>query len=226
MQNKNSQHRTIFTCLLILSILFLSGCKKHRQLTIVCLGDSLTVCGGEGGRYTDWLQKWLPSDKIINKGINGDTLVGGCVRLDSDVLSFKPDIVIIELGANDFWQNKKSIEQLRQDLELMVVRAQLAGVQVVIASCFGKRDYLNEEKVEYGVERYSFADKIGKMEEQVCLKYNCFYVPNMQIDIKPNGTAPYWGDNNHPNKKGNKYVAKKIHAELKKAIKVSEERRK
>ena len=225
MQNTNLKFRRIFLWLAILSILFLSGCNQHKQLTIVCIGDSLTVCGGEGGRYTDCLQKWLPSDKIINKGISGDTLAGGRARFDTDVLAFKPDIVIIELGANDFLQNKRPIEQLQQDLEDMAVKAEKAGAQVVVASCFGRRDYLKEEKVEYGIERYSFADAIGKMEEQVCLKHNCFYVPNMQIDIKPNGTAPYWGDNNHPNKKGNRYVAKRIYAELKKAIQVSEGRK-
>jgi len=221
MQNKKLQIGRIVTFLLVPSILFLSGCNQHRQLTIVCIGDSLTVCGGDGGRYTDWLQKWLPSHKIINKGINGDTLAGGRARFDNDVLSFEPDIVIIELGANDFWQNKRPIEQLQQDLEDMVVKAEKAGAKVAIASCFGKRDYVKEEKIEYGIEKYSFADAIGKMEEQVCLKYNCFYVPNMQIDIKPNGTNPYWGDNNHPNKKGNEYVSKRILTELNKAIKVS-----
>jgi acyl-CoA thioesterase-1 len=198
--------------------LLLGGCRKATPRTIVCIGDSLTVCGGEGGRYTDWLQKWLPSHKIINKGINGDTLAGGSARFDRDVLELKPDVVVIELGANDFWQNRRPVEQLQKDLELMVVRAQLAGAQVVIASCFGQRDYLTEEKVEYGAERYSFADNIGKMEEQVCRKYNCFYVPNMQIDIKPNGTERYWADKNHPNKAGNRYVAKRIYTALKKAL--------
>jgi len=203
---------------MLLAVLGLCGCRKATPQIIVCIGDSLTACGGEGGRYTDWLQQWLPNDRIINKGINGDTLAGGRERFDRDVLSYKPDVVVIALGANDFWQNKRGIEQLRQDLELMVVRAQHAGAQVVIASCFGQRDYLIEEQIEYGVEKYGFADDIGKMEQEVCRRYNCFYVPNMQIDIKPNGSDRYWSDKYHPSKTGNRYVAKRIYAELKKAI--------
>jgi lysophospholipase L1-like esterase len=220
------QRRFLASWLAILAILFFSGCQAHKHLVIVCIGDSLTVCGGEGGRYTDWLQKRLPSHRLINKGIGGDTLAGGRARFDSDVLSFRPDIVIIELGANDFRQNKRPVEQLKQDLDAMIVKAEKAGAQVVIASCFGRSDYPKEDKVASGIERYSFADKIGRMEEDVCLKHNCFYVPNMEVDIKPNGTNPYWESNSHPNKKGNEYVAKRIFTELKKAVKISEYGRK
>ena len=43
-------------------------------LKIVCFGDSLTSCGGEGGRYSDMLQISLPQHKLINSGISGDTI--------------------------------------------------------------------------------------------------------------------------------------------------------
>ena len=44
----------------------LCGCmhgltKSPRK--IVCFGDSLTSCGGEGGRYSDMLQDSLPDDQ-------------------------------------------------------------------------------------------------------------------------------------------------------------------
>jgi lysophospholipase L1-like esterase len=179
----------------------------------------LTVCGEPGGRYSDWLAKWLPNDVIINKGVNRDTLAGGRARFEQDILALKPDVVIIELGAADFWQMKRDIPQLKADLEDMVARAKQAGIKVVIASCFGRRDYLTEEKVEFDPVRYGFADRIWQMEEEICKKYGCFYVPNMQVDIKPNGKEPYWADKLHPNKEGNKFVAKRILAELKKALK-------
>lgn len=181
-----------------------------KPLRIVCIGDSLTSCGGEGGKYTDWLSIYLPNDEIINKGIGGDTLEGGRKRFEKDVIELKPDIVIIELGANDFWRKKRPIEQLKPDLEYMVQSAKGIGAEVVIASCFGRRDYAAEQKVEFTPDKYDFGTAISKMEEEICAKYDCMYVPNMQIDIKPNGTAPYWDDTNHPNKAGNEFVAKQI----------------
>lgn len=202
----------------LLLILPLFECGQARQQTIVCIGDSLTACGGDSGKYTDWLQQWLPMHNVINKGIGGDTLAGGRSRFERDVLSLKPDVVVIELGANDFWRMERPIDQLRQDLEDMILRARQAGIQIVVASCFGGRDYVRDEKIEFPPERYSFADQIAKMEQQLCLQYLCFYVPNMQIDIKPNGRPPYWDDTNHPNKQGNRFVAKRILSELKKAL--------
>ena len=213
-------------CVVILAGLVLpAGCRKQRQSqTVVCLGDSLTACGGKGGRYSDWLARWLSNEVIVNKGVNRDTLAGGRARFERDVLALKPDVVIIELGANDFWQMKRGISQLKADLEDMAARAKEAQIEVVIASCFGERDYLLEEKVEFGPQRYGFADRIWRMEKEICEKYSCFYVPNMQIDIKPNGREPYWADNLHPNKEGNKFVAKRILTELKKALKNSAKR--
>ena len=201
-----------------IAMLLLPGCTS-KPMTIVCIGDSLTVCGGKDGRYTDWLSEFLPKHKIVNKGINGDILAGGRARFQSDVLDLTPDIVIIELGANDFWQQKRTIEELQTDLADMVKRAKEANIEVVIASCFGQREYQDEKSVEFDNSRYDFAKAIGQMEQVVCKQYDCYYVPNMQIDIKPNGTIPYWGDNNHPNKTGNELVAKRILPELKKAIK-------
>ena len=195
------------------------GCRRSvSPKVIVCIGNSLTVCGGKGGRYTDWLGEWLKGHTIINKGVNGDTLAQGRARFERDVLALNADVVVIELGANDFWQMRRNISELQADLEDMVGRARGAGMEVDIASCFGEREYEIGETMEFEVYRYNFAQAIAKMEQAVATKYDCFYVPNMQADIKPNGREPYWADKNHPNKQGNEFVARRILKELKKAI--------
>ena len=207
---------------LFISLLLIAGCKRHKSVQIVvCFGDSLTAYGPQGSKYPDWLSLLLPDCFIINKGINGDTLIGGRARFEQDVLKERPDVVIIALGANDFWLQKRDISELKADLEDMVRRAKDAGIEVVIASCFGGRDFWLEENVEFGPERFGFAISVAKMEQEVCAKYSCFYVPNMQIDIKPNGKEPYWADKWHPNKEGNKFVAKRIFPSLKKALKAA-----
>lgn len=211
----------IWVVVIGVTMLSVAGCKKPEPRTIVCIGDSLTVCGGEGGRYTDYLAKWLPNDTIINKGINGDTLAGGRARFDRDVLDLHPDVVIIELGANDFWQRQRTIDHLKGDLEDMVRRARAAHIEVVIASCFGRRDYASEKNVEFNASRFDFAAGIARMESQIVRKYRCFYVPNMQIDIKPNGQPMYWADKNHPNSYGNELVGRRILEQLTKALKAS-----
>ena len=36
-------------------------------MRVICFGDSLTSCGGEGGRYSDILQDRFPGHEILNK---------------------------------------------------------------------------------------------------------------------------------------------------------------
>jgi lysophospholipase L1-like esterase len=78
---------------------------------LVCLGDSLTAGYGAGSpgvedqtkAYPAYLQSKLVIP-VINAGVSGDTTVDALARLDGDVLSQKPRMVIICLGANDFFQ--------------------------------------------------------------------------------------------------------------------------
>jgi lysophospholipase L1-like esterase len=71
-----------------------------------------------------------------------------------------------------------------------------------------------------------YAQEIADFEMDIAKRYGCYYVPDMQIDIRPNGRDPYWDDTNHPNKAGNELVARRIFAELKKALAASKKNRK
>lgn len=194
------------------------GTESARPLRIVCIGDSLTTCGGSGGRFTDFLGAWLPQDEVINKGVGGDTLAGGRSRFGRDVLDLEPDVVVIELGANDYWAASRPLKDLRADLDFMVRASRDAGAQVVIASCFGGSEGTIGTEGPTGDRRAAYAAGIAGFERDIARQYDVFYVPSMQVDIKPNGRAPYWSDRNHPNRQGNELVAKRILAQLKPAI--------
>lgn len=79
------------------------------KTTIACFGDSLTLGYGVDVNvgYVDRLEKFLPLFypdilwSILNMGINGDTAGGGLIRLERQVLSRNPNIVIILFGSND-----------------------------------------------------------------------------------------------------------------------------
>ena len=192
-------------------------------MTIVCIGDSQTTQGGTNGKYSNHLQQLLPNQHVINKGVSGNTLEDGRKRFQKDVLSLNPDIVVIQLGANDYWKMERSIGELHYDLENMVEQCVEKKIKVIIASCF-ERDK-DEEILHDGKEtatelkRAKFALDIGRMEHEIVRQYNCFYIPNIQIDIKPNTNSEFWIDANHPNNLGNELVAKRILKEIKKALK-------
>lgn len=109
------------TPILLVSLLalFLFGCKqpvegktqsdqKERAHSgvIVAVGDSLTAGFGvePDDSYPSQLQSLLNARgipwKVINSGVSGETSSGTLSRINW-ILSMKPDIVVLETGAND-----------------------------------------------------------------------------------------------------------------------------
>jgi acyl-CoA thioesterase I len=75
--------------------------------TVLVLGDSLSAEYGltRGSGWVALLDKKLKAEKIdatvVNASISGETTSGGRARLPALLAQHKPDIVVIELGAND-----------------------------------------------------------------------------------------------------------------------------
>ncbi|MFA7230174.1 MAG: SGNH/GDSL hydrolase family protein [Victivallaceae bacterium] len=193
--------------------------STEKLFKVVCFGDSLTTCGGKDGRYSDWLSKMLPECAIINRGIGGDTIMRGKVRFANTVLQLNPDILIIELGANDYWWGKSSLNELHAAYEYMVSTAKAHNIEVIIASCFGY-SYNPARKFCWVSSQIPLSERaagIAAIENYLVQRYSCFYLPDLQVDIRPNGREPYWEEMDHPNKAGNKLVAERITTQILKA---------
>jgi len=194
---------------------------RDTRPVVVCLGDSLTSCGGKDGKYTHWLAAMMPQVRVVNAGIGGDTLEGARKRYQKDVLEVRPDVVVVALGANDFWRRSRSVAAMRDDLATMVASFQKSGARVVVAGCFGARDFWGEHSVEFGTDRFDLAWRFAQMEREVVREYSCYYLPNMQIDVKPNRLKPYWDMTDHPNKAGNEQIALRLLPYIKAALRNS-----
>ncbi|MEE4164741.1 MAG: arylesterase [Desulfocapsaceae bacterium] len=131
----------------------LTGCKQPDQEVppaepepyqgiIVAMGDSLTaglgVSAAQG--YPEQLKQLLADSglryEVIDSGVSGETSSGAKARVDW-VLRLKPDIVILETGANDglrgidpklVEENISSILETLLEHDVVVV---LAGMQMV-----------------------------------------------------------------------------------------------
>lgn len=75
--------------------------------TILVVGDSLSAAYGieQNAGWVSLLQRRLqqtaPRYHVINASISGDTTSGGLARLSRALDTHQPEIVIVELGAND-----------------------------------------------------------------------------------------------------------------------------
>jgi acyl-CoA thioesterase-1 len=113
-----------------------SSPPDHRP-RIVAFGDSLTAGLGVQAEesYPAQLQRRLDSlgyrYRVVNAGVSGDTTAGGLRRVPW-ILNNKPELVILELGANDGLRGLP-IEQTQNNLRQIIRRLQEAGTTVVLA---------------------------------------------------------------------------------------------
>lgn len=111
---------------------------------IVFLGDSITQAGAEPGGYVslvrEVIEKHHPDAKteILGAGISGNRVPDLEKRLESDVLSKKPTLVVIYIGINDVWhslQNRGTPQdEYEQGLKRIIERIQAAGGRVILAT--------------------------------------------------------------------------------------------
>ncbi|HXU33807.1 MAG TPA: arylesterase [Thermoanaerobaculia bacterium] len=103
---------------------------------MIFLGDSLTAGLGVSveeafpARVGEILAAEGHPIQVINAGVSGDISAGGASRL-AWLLSQKPAVVVVELGANDGMRGQP-LKDLETNLLDIVHRAQAAGAKVLI----------------------------------------------------------------------------------------------
>ena len=187
----------------ILFFIFMTGCQPNianRDSTgtsVVCFGDSLTAGYGaaEGNDYPTLLSKKI-NLPVINTGISGNTTRDALQRLDRDVLAHDPKLVIITLGANDFFQGMHKDETLANMTEI-IERIKKQGAMVVWA------------EVKMGILGDPYIDDFSALanREKILL------IPNILNGIIDN--PQYKHDQIHPNDEGYKIMAERIYQKIK-----------
>jgi acyl-CoA thioesterase-1 len=105
--------------------------------TIVAMGDSLTAGLGvdEGEAYPALLQKKLAAGghhfTVVNAGVSGETSSGALSRIDWVITSLKPDLIILETGANDGLRGIDP-EVLRKNLDGIVSTIKSNNIAVIL----------------------------------------------------------------------------------------------
>ncbi len=164
-----------------------------KGTTIIALGDSLTKGMGASAPeygYVPILEKRL-GITIINKGVSGNTTSDALLRLDTDVLTQHPDIVIILLGGNDYLQ-KVPPEETFANLRTIITRIQSRGAVVFLVGIRG------------GILKDHFSDGFTKLADET----GSVFVPNVLENIIDN--PKLMSDEIHPNDAGYLKVADKI----------------
>jgi acyl-CoA thioesterase-1 len=169
---------------------------------ILVLGDSLIAGYGLAPEesFPSQLEAALERNgtvaRVVNGGVSGDTSAGGLARLDW-LLADKPDLVIVELGANDGLRGLDP-EATRRNLDEIIKRIRASGIDVLLA---GMRAPPNLG-TEYGT---AFSKLYGELATQYGLAYYPFFLEGVAADPALNQE-----DGIHPTAEGVAVIVKNI----------------
>jgi acyl-CoA hydrolase len=186
-----------------------SACGREPRLPalaegarVLAFGDSVTY-GTGAGEDEDWpaLLAVATGWEVVNAGIPGDTAQAGQHRLPGLLDDFAPELVLVEIGGNDFLRRRTEPE-VKEDLRQIVRLARASGAQVVLV----------------GVPALSLAGAaIGRLSDSpiyaaLADEEGVALVPDVIAGVL--SQAGLRADRIHPNGQGYRRMADGIHARL------------
>jgi acyl-CoA thioesterase-1 len=174
-----------------LLMLAASGSAYSAPKTVLVLGDSLSAEYGlsRGSGWVALLEQRLQQQKIdariVNASISGETTSGGRTRLPALLAQHRPNLVIIELGANDGLRGLP-VAAAEANLRSMIEQSQKNSARVLLV---GMRMPPN-----YG---RSYTDSFFSMYKKLSTQFKAPLVPFMLEGVadKP---ALFQADRLHP----------------------------
>ncbi len=217
------------TVIALLGILILTSFiliqKKQR---VVFFGDSITQAGVQPTGYITKLrellkQKGLENNyELLGAGIGGNKVYDLYLRMDDDVLSKNPDMVIIWVGVNDVWHKRTygtgtDADKFERFYTTIIKKFQLKNIKVAIctpAAIGEKTDFSNE--LDGDLNKYS------TIIRSIAQKNNCGLIDLrqsfLQYNLMNNKENKEMGiltsDRVHLNEKGNQFVAEEMMKEV------------
>jgi acyl-CoA thioesterase I len=168
-----------------------SGSAYSAPKTVLVVGDSLSAEYGLA-RGTGWvalLEQRMKAEKIdanvVNASISGETTSGGRTRLPTLLRQHKPDVVVLELGANDGLRGLP-VTAAEDNLRTMIQLAQQNRAKVLLV---GMRMAPNHGR--------AYTERFAGMYKELAGTYKVPLVPFM-LDGVAQDPANFQADRMHP----------------------------
>ena len=192
---------TLITFFIFFFVLISSGCDSsgpaiaplNQQSVVLAFGDSLTHGTGasSGQSYPDVLGELLRR-RVINVGIPGEVTAAGLKRLPGVLDRYKPTLVILCEGGNDFLR-RRSQDQTINNLKAMIELIRSRGADVILV----------------GVPRLGFGLEVPDFYEQLAEEYAIPFERDIVLDLL--GDDDMKSDAIHPNAAGYRKMAETLH---------------
>ncbi len=222
--------RSLSACALVASLLLVgSNAQAADEVTeqlltkggrIVFLGDSITQAGAGASGYVTLVREALNKShgelgiEVIGAGISGNKVPDLERRLEKDVLTKNPSVVVIYIGINDVWHSQSGRgtpkEEFEAGLGRLIDKIQTAGSKVVLstASVIGEKTDGSNALDKMLAEYCDISKKVAAEKKVKLLDLNgafWAYLKKNNPENKEQGILT--SDKVHLNAAGNKFVA-------------------
>lgn len=155
-------HSSLRRAWLLAAILFVAA-PAFAARTVLVFGDSLSAAYNLAPEQ-GWVhllagrieQERLPW-RVVNASVSGETTAGGLRRIAEDLRRHKPDLVVIELGANDALRGQP-VAGMRENLRRIVRAVRDSHAQPVIVGMMIPPNYGIEYAAQFGQMFAKLAD--------------------------------------------------------------------
>lgn len=187
---------------------------------VVFLGDSITQAGARPNGYVSLVRnainQQMPDAKIevIGAGISGNRVPDLQKRLERDVLSKQPTVVVIYIGINDVWHTTRGRgtpkDQFEAGLKDVVSQIQKSGARVILCtpSMIGEKTDGSNDLDEMLDEYSDISRGIAKAHKTQLIDLRKEFVAHLQQHNPENKSKNVLtSDGVHLNAVGNQFVA-------------------
>ena len=195
-----------------------------QKKKVVFFGDSITEAAVKPGGYISKIGELATKENLSSKydfigaGISGNKVYDLYLRLESDVLSKNPDVVIIFVGVNDVWHKRSygtgtDVDKFEKFYTAIIKKLQEKSIKVVLctpAVIGEKTDFSNE--LDGDLNQYSsIIRSLAKTNNLSIIDLrNTFLEYNRKFNAENKEAGILTSDRVHLNEKGNEVVANEM----------------
>jgi lysophospholipase L1-like esterase len=210
--------------IIVFGVLLTSFSMHQKKQRVIFFGDSITQAGVQPDGYISVLGQLMKQAgtgdnyELIGAGIGGNKVYDLYLRMDDDVLSKKPDIVVIWVGVNDVWHKRSfgtgtDADKFEKFYEAIIKKLQANNIQVIVCTpaAIGERtDFSNE--LDGDLNKYSSIIR-SIAEKNKCKLVDlrkAFLDYNLENNKENTESGILTSDRVHLNAKGNQFVAEQM----------------
>jgi len=213
-----------YVIIALFAIVLTAFMPRQKKQKVIFFGDSITQAGVDSGGYIVKLGELLKSKnqdnrfELIGAGIGGNKIYDLYLRMDSDVVAKKPDIVVVWVGVNDVWHKSMygtgtDPDKFEKFYERLIQKLQAEHIKVILttpAAIGEKTDFSNSQDGDL--------NQYAKIIRQLASRKKCGLVDLrkkfLEYDLANNPENKESGiltaDRVHLNEKGNALVAEEM----------------